>query len=53
MMRLVPQAQAAGAGAMAAIAFRVVGLAVAAVGGGYYLTSRREISAAIEEAAHA
>ncbi len=49
---LIPEAQAEGAGAMAAIAFRVVGLAVAAVGGGYYLTSRREISAAIEEAAY-
>jgi uncharacterized membrane protein YbhN (UPF0104 family) len=44
---------AAAAGAMAAFAFRVVNLAIAAIGGGYYLTSRREISAAIEEAAHA
>jgi uncharacterized membrane protein YbhN (UPF0104 family) len=49
----IPVKQAEGAGAMAAIAFRVVSIAVAAIGGGYYLTSRREISAAIEEAAHA
>jgi len=46
-------AEAAGAGAAAAVAFRMVSIAVAAIGGGYYLTSRREISAAIEEAAHA
>jgi uncharacterized membrane protein YbhN (UPF0104 family) len=50
---VVPQAQAEGAGAMAAIAFRVVTVCVAAIGGGFYLTSRREISAAREEAAHA
>jgi uncharacterized protein (TIRG00374 family) len=49
---VIPLKQAEGAGAMAAIAFRVVTVAVAAVGGGYYITSRREISAAIEEAAH-
>ncbi len=45
--------QAEGAGAMAAIAFRVINLVLVAIGGGYYLTSRREISAAIKEAAHA
>ncbi len=50
---VIPLKQAAGAGAMAAIAFRVVTVAVAAVGGGYYITSRREISAAMDEAAHA
>jgi hypothetical protein len=50
---MIPHAQAEGAGAMAAIAFRVVTVTVAAIGGGYFLTSRREISAAIEEAAHA
>ena len=49
---MIPLKQAEGAGAMAAIAFRVVTVAVAAVGGGYYITSRREISAAMEEAAH-
>jgi uncharacterized protein (TIRG00374 family) len=49
---LIPLKEAAGAGAMAAIAFRVVTVAVAAVGGGYYITSRREISAAMDEAAH-
>jgi hypothetical protein len=49
---LIPHDQAEGAGIVAGVAFRVVTLAIAAVGGGYYLTSRREISAAIEEAAH-
>jgi uncharacterized membrane protein YbhN (UPF0104 family) len=49
----IPLDQAEGAGIMAGVAFRVVTLVIAAVGGGYYLTSRREISAAMEEAAHA
>ena len=49
----IPLDQAEGAGIMAGVAFRVVTLVIAAVGGGYYLTSRREISAAIEEASHA
>ncbi len=48
----VSDAQAEGAGLMAALAFRVVSLAITAVGGVYYLASRREISAAIEEASH-
>lgn len=48
---LIPQAQAAGAGAMAGIAYRVVAVSIAAIGYGYYLTSRREISAAMREAA--
>ncbi|HEY2252358.1 MAG TPA: lysylphosphatidylglycerol synthase transmembrane domain-containing protein [Planctomycetaceae bacterium] len=49
----IPAAQAAGAGAMAGIAYRVVVVAISAIGYGYYITSRREISAAIEEASHA
>jgi len=49
----IPLDQAEGAGIMAGVAFRVITLVIAAVGGGYYLTSRREISAAMEEAAHA
>jgi len=44
--------QADAAGLVAACGFRVIQFAVAAIGGGYYLTSRREISAAMEEAAH-
>jgi uncharacterized membrane protein YbhN (UPF0104 family) len=46
----IPEAQAAGAGAMAGISYRVVAVAIAAIGYGYYITSRREISAAIAEA---
>ncbi|MGE5195157.1 MAG: lysylphosphatidylglycerol synthase transmembrane domain-containing protein [Deltaproteobacteria bacterium] len=49
---MIPHTQAEGAGIMAGIAFRVVTLAIAAVGGGYYLTARREITAALDEAAH-
>jgi len=49
---VIPEAQAAGAGLMAAIAFRVLQAVIAAIGFGYYLSSRREISAAIEEASH-
>ena len=49
---LIPEAQAEGAGIMAGVAFRVITLAIAAVGGGYYITSHREISAAMDEAAH-
>jgi uncharacterized protein (TIRG00374 family) len=48
----VPASQASGAGAMAGIAFRVVTVAIATIGWGYYVSSRREISAAMEEAAH-
>lgn len=48
----IPELQASGAGAMAAIAFRVVTVAIAAAGGGYYISSRREISAAVEQASH-
>jgi uncharacterized membrane protein YbhN (UPF0104 family) len=48
----IPLDQAEGAGIMAGVAFRVVTLVIAAVGGGYYLTSRREISAAMEVASH-
>jgi hypothetical protein len=47
----VPEAQALAAGAMAGIAYRVVALSIAALGAVYYFTSRREISAAMEEAA--
>lgn len=48
----VTAAEASAAGFTAAIAFRVVSIALAAIGWGYYITSRREISAAIEEASH-
>lgn len=48
----VPEAQARVAGLMAAIAFRVVTLTITAIGAGYYFSSRREISQALEEAAH-
>lgn len=48
----VTAADAAAAGFIAAIAFRVVTLAIAAVGAGYYFTSRQEIAAALEEAEH-
>jgi hypothetical protein len=49
---VIPEVQARGAGAMAGIAFRVVAVAIAMIGWGYYVASRREISAAIEEASH-
>lgn len=48
----IPAAQSKAAGIAAALAFRVVQLAVAAVGGVYYVASRREISQAMEEASH-
>lgn len=48
----IPHAQAEAAGLMAAIAFRVVTLSRDAIGGFYYLTARREIAAALDEAAH-
>ena len=48
----VPEDQADAAGLMAAIAFRVVTVAIAAIGGGYYLSSRREISQARSAAQH-
>lgn len=43
---------AAAAGFIAAIAFRVVTVAIAAVGAGYFFTARKEIAAAMEEASH-
>ncbi len=46
----VAQAQAEAAGLMATIAFRVVTMGIAAIGGAYYFTARREIAAAIHEA---
>ncbi|MFN0051319.1 MAG: lysylphosphatidylglycerol synthase transmembrane domain-containing protein [Planctomycetales bacterium] len=42
--------QAAGAGLMAALAFRVVTVGIAAIGGAYYFTARREIAAALHDA---
>ncbi len=48
----VTEAEAGAAGFTAAIAFRVVSIAFAAIGGAYFFTSRREITAAIEEASH-
>lgn len=41
--------EAAGAGLMAALAFRVVTAGIAAAGVGYYLTARREIASAMKE----
>jgi hypothetical protein len=49
----VAEADASAAGLMAAIALRVLTVMISAIGGIYYLASRREISAAIEEASHA
>jgi uncharacterized membrane protein YbhN (UPF0104 family) len=49
---LILQADALAAGATAGIAYRVVALSVAALGAVYYFSSRREISAAMEETAH-
>jgi uncharacterized membrane protein YbhN (UPF0104 family) len=49
----VAEADASAAGLMAAIALRVLTVTISAIGGVYYLASRREISAAIEEASHA
>jgi hypothetical protein len=48
----VAEADASAAGLMAAIALRVLTAAISAIGGVYYLASRREFSAAIEEASH-
>jgi len=44
---------AAAAGFMAAIAFRLVQLVIAAAGGGYYITARGEIASAMHEAEEA
>lgn len=44
---------AAAAGFTAAIAFRLVQLAIAAIGGGYYITARREIASAMHDAEQA
>jgi uncharacterized membrane protein YbhN (UPF0104 family) len=49
---IVDEDQAGAAGVMAGLAYRVVALTIAALGGIYYFASRREISAAMEEAAH-
>jgi uncharacterized membrane protein YbhN (UPF0104 family) len=40
--------QAAGAGLMAALAFRVVTAGIAAIGVGYYFTARKELASAME-----
>jgi uncharacterized membrane protein YbhN (UPF0104 family) len=48
---LVLEAQAAAAGVTAGLAYRVVALSIAALGGVYYFTSRREISTAMAETA--
>jgi uncharacterized membrane protein YbhN (UPF0104 family) len=48
----VAEADASAAGLMAAIALRVLTATISAIGGVYYLASRREISAALEEASH-
>lgn len=46
----VPLAQAHAAGLAAALAFRVVTMGIAAIGGAYYFAARREIAAAMHEA---
>jgi uncharacterized protein (TIRG00374 family) len=43
---------ATGAGLLTALAYRAVTIIIALVGGGYYLTSRREIDAALDEVQH-
>jgi uncharacterized membrane protein YbhN (UPF0104 family) len=48
----VTEEQAGAAGLAAALAFRVVSMAVAAIGAIYYVSSRSEISAAVAEAEH-
>jgi len=45
----LPAEAAQGAGLLASLAFRVVTLAVAAFGGGYYLTARHKIDQALHE----
>jgi len=50
MNGVLPAAQAAAAGFVAAMAFRAVQLLVAGIGAIYYLISRDEISAAISAA---
>jgi glycosyltransferase 2 family protein len=45
----VPVLAATTAGFLAAIAFRVVTVSIAAIGGAYYFTAKREITAAMEE----
>jgi uncharacterized membrane protein YbhN (UPF0104 family) len=49
---VITEAEAAGAGLATAIAFRIVSVAMAAIGGVYYFNSRREISAAMKQAAY-
>lgn len=49
---VVTEEQAGVAGLSAALAFRVVSMAVAAIGATYYVSSRGEISAAVAEAEH-
>lgn len=46
----VGKAQAEAAGLIAAIAFRVVTMGIAAIGGAYYFTARRELGDAMHEA---
>jgi uncharacterized membrane protein YbhN (UPF0104 family) len=46
----VEASQARAAGLMAALAFRVVTMGIAAIGGAYYFTARRELAAAMHEA---
>lgn len=46
----VPKADAEGAGLLTAVAYRAITLLVAAIGVGYYLTSRGEIAQALAEA---
>ncbi|MFN7804216.1 MAG: lysylphosphatidylglycerol synthase transmembrane domain-containing protein [Planctomycetaceae bacterium] len=46
---MVSEADAGAAGFLAALAFRLVNLGIAALGGGYYLTSRSDLAQAIEQ----
>jgi hypothetical protein len=46
---MVTEADAGAAGFLAALAFRLVNLGIASLGGGYYLTSRGELAEAIEQ----
>ena len=45
----VPEEVAGAAGFLAALAFRIVTVGIAALGGGYYLTSRNEIAQAMDQ----
>lgn len=47
---IVAKAQAEAAGLIAAIAFRIVTVGIAGIGGAYYVTARREIADAMHEA---